>query len=343
VALCLALAASLILGFVLLPDSGRPPKAPAVIYSVSLRLGAPNVPGAMAVSYEPGTVGGGKGGELGISVGLSVAAHQVVPWAADILLSPATKLTHIPMNVKTSQGSVHVIQTPHVSLVKQPDVTPPVQSGRTERIAYYILSGSVTGPSDGFGALSQGLSAVAAAPQNLLLLQPGAPLPYVYSAIQVNGEQPIARSGNFVTVALPNVVTQPFTTTSSFPYPAARFQAEGEADVGARYSPYLGTETQVATGQWDWRSTGDLGPVSGSGVDQEAQRHDERFSFYSGVAFGVAGNAFVSLIVVLLGGLVVWRPNTRPARRPCDRASWERGMRGGQGEPGLGYWPGWGC
>lgn len=67
---------------------------------------------------------------------------------------------------------------------------------------------------------------------------------------------------------------------------------------------------------WDWRSTGDLGAVSGSGVDQEAQRRGERFSFFAGVAFGVTGNAFISLLVTLFGALIVWRSNRRPAADP---------------------------
>lgn len=302
-----ALGVAVAAGIILRPNSGSPPKPAAVLHQILLVLGARHVRGDMAIRYSPHT---DIGSQLDLFVGLRVPVHHVVEWQVNVWVAPGTTLTTIPTSVHTAHGRVEVRQTPKVTF------RPKAVDARFDGHEWvdYVVSGSVTGPSDAFGLLSRGLNTVSSNPQDFVPFQYNRPLPYISVPLRVTGKQPIAYDGSFVTVSLPAVVTQTFAGLGPVADPAASFQAEAEAAVGDKFSPYLGTETQAGAGLWDWRSPGDLNAVVGTGVDEESQRENQNSAFYSGVAFGVAGNAAIAILVALLGWPLLVSRRTPDAR-----------------------------
>jgi hypothetical protein len=298
-ALCVVSVGAVLVGLAFRPTSARPPRADQVIREVTLRLGAPHVPGNIALTYSPSAPFGVKGAEVDLNVGLRVrGAHHHIAWAVDLFVEPNASLTLFPRIPPSGGVKREVIRTPGVRLARLRDHSFP-------GTIHYVISGSVAGPTRGFDLLAKGLRRLGASPSSAgagVLLPTGKiSLPrYVAVPIILEGRQPITRSGVFVAVSLPILDTLPVRTLGRLRYPADRFQAEAQADVGGAFSPYLGSQTQVFPGLWDWTSPGVLDDAVGSGINQAQDRAAQNHAFYSGLAFGVAANAMIALLVALL-------------------------------------------
>jgi hypothetical protein len=137
----------------------------------------------------------------------------------------------------------------------------------------------------------------------------------MYVRLCWSSDAPMAFNGAYLSAVFPPV--QPYAIGRTSDYVISRTLNLGSVDAADYAVQSLAQPTDVIPGGWQWSGKPPASePLQFSAVNSTETQHDTYLGFLSGIAFGVAGGAFVSLVLELLDPLRTRRQRREPA--PSD-------------------------